>query len=137
MVDQIITFGYFANDISERFLNIENNLILRTINNLLLKPSLVINGYIQGVRKRHLNIVNYLARALTLSGLQLSLIKKFFQDNMDVSWMVPEANPMLNGDSDSFVDFMFEYQGLLYLFFMPIYATIGRLVFINSKKTLF
>ncbi|MFT7071467.1 DUF3667 domain-containing protein [Patiriisocius sp. Uisw_017] len=116
MVNQIITFGHFANDISERFLNIENNLILRTIKDLFLKPSLVINGYIQGVLKRHLNVANYLALALTLSGLQLFLLKKFFQDNMDVSWMVQEDNPMLNGDSNSFMDIMFEYHGLLYFF---------------------
>ena len=134
IVDEVISYAYVANDFSNRFLNIENNLIARTFKDMFLDPKKVIDGYINGVRKRHLNFANYLALALSISGVQLFLMKKFFEDNMDLSWMVSTDNPAANMEGNSFMNAMFEYQGLVYLLIIPIYAIISKIIFLNKKK---
>ena len=133
VIDQEFTLKYLANDVSERFFNIENNLIWRTIKNLTARPEYVINGYIQGIRKRHLHMANYLALAITISGLQIFLMQKFFQANMDLSWMpFQENNPA--GIDNSFLDNIWEYQSVFYIILIPIYALIARMVFFNHSK---
>jgi len=85
VVDQSLTFGYLATEASERFFNFENNFLWRTFKDMFRKPEMVIDGFIDGVRKRHMNVFNYLALAITLSGLQIFLMQKFFTTNMDLS----------------------------------------------------
>lgn len=131
IVDQQITYGYLANEMSERFFNVENNLILRTIKDMFIRPGQVINGYIYGVRKRHLNVANYLALAVTASGLFLFILQKFFQDNMDMSWMGQQDNPILK--DTSWLDFMYDYQSIVYLAFIPFYALLAKITFFNYE----
>jgi len=132
VVDQSLTFGYLATEASERFFNFENNFLWRTFKDMFRKPEMVIDGFIDGVRKRHMNVFNYLALAITLSGLQIFLMQKFFTTNMDLSWMLPEDNPM-NGNL-GFMDVFLEYQSALYIIFIPIYAIFAWLTFLNLKK---
>lgn len=133
VVNQAITFRYLANEMSERFFNIENNLILRTIKDLSFRPKQVIEGYLDGVRKRHLQVANYLALAITISGLQIFLMKKFFQDSFDMSWMLlQDNNPAL--ENSHVLEATWEYQSILYVLFIPIIALVGRIVFFNYKK---
>jgi|TARA_R110002020_G_scaffold63136_1_gene168291 hypothetical protein len=131
IVDQQLTYRYLANEMSERFFNVENNLILRTIKDMFVRPGAVIDGYIHGVRKRHLGVANYLALAITLSGLFLFIMQKFFQENMDMAWMGQEDNPMLQ--DTSWLDFMYEYQSIMYLAFIPFYALLAKLTFFNYR----
>ncbi len=132
VVDQRLTFRYLANDISERFFDLDNNLLLRTIKNMFSRPEEVIGGYIEGVRRKHLSVANYVALAITLAGLQLFIVQKFFPESMDVSWMGQENNPVL--ENGTFLDSMMEYNSLLYILFIPVYAIISRIVFFNYKK---
>ena len=134
IVDEVISYAYVANDFSNRFLNIENNLIARTLKDMFIDPKKVIDGYINGVRKRHLNFANYLALALSISGVQLFLMKKFFEDNMDLSWMIASDNPAANMEGNTYMNTMFEFQGILYLLIIPIYALIAKIVFLNKKE---
>lgn len=132
IVNQVITFRYLANEMSERFFNIENNLILRTIKDLSFRPKQVIEGYLNGVRKRHLQVANYLALAITISGLQIFLMKKFFQESFDMSWMLVNNNPAL--ENTEVLEATWEYQSILYVLFIPIIALVGRIIFFNYKK---
>ncbi|MDX1462226.1 MAG: DUF3667 domain-containing protein [Marinirhabdus sp.] len=131
IVTTALTYGYLANEVSERFFNIENNLIWRTIKDMFRRPGEVIHGYINGIRKRHLNPASFLALAITTSGLFLFLMQKFFQENMDASWMGQEDNPMLQ--DMGWFDFMYEYQSIMYLAFIPIYALLAKFTFFNYK----
>ena len=79
IVTKDLTYGYLADEVSERFLNVENNLIFKTIRDLFLKPKEVIDGYINGTRKRHLNVANYLALAITIGGLQIFFATKILR----------------------------------------------------------
>ncbi len=132
IVQQELTFGYLANEATERFFNFENNLLARTIKDMTLQPRTVIDSYINGVRKKHVNVVSYLAFALTLSGIQIFLMRKVFPANMDVTWMNQQNNPML--EDMSFMDNIWEFQSIFYVFMMPLYALLAKVIFFNYKK---
>ena len=59
-----------AADINEQFLNIDNK-FLKTFFHLFTKPDVVIGGFINGTRKKYINVIQYLAISLTLLGVQL------------------------------------------------------------------
>lgn len=128
------TFKYIRDDFSEQFLNIDNNILIRTLRDMIFRPEEVIQGYIDGVRRRHLKLANFMALALTLSGLLIFIIQKFIPEAMDVSFMIQDDNPMKeNFDSESFGNFM-EYQGIMFLLFIPVYALMSKLSFYNQKQ---
>ncbi len=131
VVTQVLTYRYLASEFSERFFNLDN-LIIRTFRHLFTKPEEVIDGFINGVRKRHLGIGSYLALAITISGLQLFIIQKFFKHLMDASWMTQDNNPV--AQDPSFLDSIWEYQSIMYIVFIPIYAIIAKTTFWNYKK---
>ncbi|WP_369598046.1 DUF3667 domain-containing protein [Mesonia mobilis] len=49
------------------FLNYDNT-FLKTYAHLFTQPHIVIGDYINGVRKKYLNVVSYITIALTLAG---------------------------------------------------------------------
>jgi len=131
VIDNKLTFGYLFSEFTERFLNIENNLIARTYKNMFMNPADVIDGFINGVRKRYIGIANYLALALTVTGLQLFIMQRFFPKALELpEFMRSQPNAL----GDNFMNSFFEYQSIWYLILIPVYAFIGHLVFINIKK---
>jgi hypothetical protein len=115
---------------SEQFLNYDNK-FLKTFLHLFSKPELVIDGYINGTRKRYVNVISYFAIAITLSGLQMFILNKFFPELMDFSSMaVKGQEEFMSG----FMDTMFEYNSFLMMLFIPIYALMSKIVFFNNKK---
>ena len=117
---------------SEHFLNYDNR-FLQTFICLFTKPEDVIGGYIDGVRKKYVNVISYFAIALTLSGLQLFILDKFFPEAMDMSAMTntTQGSEQMNTDVMSMVR---EYQSLLMMMNVPIYAIVSYLVFYTLKK---
>lgn len=131
IVGQRLNLKYLTTEFSERFLNIDNNLLARTYLALFTKPEAVINGYISGIRKRYLNVANYVALAITITGLQLFIIQRFFPEAMQLpEYLKQQQHPL----GDNFMDSFYDYQGIWYLVLIPIYALISKLVFSNIKK---
>ena len=71
-------------DVTERFFNVDNT-FLKTFLHLFSKPEVVVDSYVKGVRKRYLNPIAYFTIALTLSGILLYILKKFFLKDIDFS----------------------------------------------------
>ncbi|NND63351.1 MAG: DUF3667 domain-containing protein [Flavobacteriaceae bacterium] len=113
----------------EKFFNIENTLV-KTYITLFKKPEDVIHGYVSGIRKRYINVINYFALAVTISGIQLFILLKWFKDRMDISPLVANSTP----DGFVNVDWMYDYYSLVVLINLPIYAFIAYLVFYTLKK---
>ena len=142
VIDEPFTFRYVTRDFEEKYLDLDRNLLIRTLRDMVIRPQAVINGYINGVRKRHLNLANWLAVAITISGLLIFVVKKFYPDSLDMSWMYtfnganPEDNPFLqNFDPENPGESMWwmEYQAVLYILGIPIYAIMSKLTFWNQK----
>jgi len=129
VIDHRLTMRHFWAEFSERFFNIDNT-FLKTYLALFKKPEDVIGGYINGVRKKYIPVVGYFTIALTLTGLQIFIIRKFFPNALDISAIMPENNPM----DSSYMDWMYDYISIVTLINLPIYALISKLTFIGKSK---
>lgn len=121
-----LLFAHF----SEQFLNYDNK-FLKTFLHLFTKPEKVIDGYINGTRKRYVNVISYFAIAITVSGLQMFIINKFFPEMFDFSSM---ENKNMAEFQKKNINFTTEYQGLIMMFSVPLYALMSKITFFNVKK---
>ena len=117
---------------TEHFLNYDNK-FLKTFIALFTKPEDVIDGYINGVRKKYVNVISYFAIALTVSGLQLLILDKFFPEAMDFS-AFNFGNNAVSPDNNEMKSFINEYQSILMMVNVPFYALISYFVFYTLKK---
>lgn len=124
-------------DFTDRFLNIENN-FLRTFIDLFKDPKDVIDGYINGVRKKHLSAFSYFAIAVTLAGLSAFIMKNWFLDDIIATQTsmfdgAPQAEIQKEFQKD-WIKAVMDYQSVVYFLSIPIMAFISWIVFWNYKK---
>jgi len=139
VIGESFSFKFLKDDFSDRFLEIDNNILLRTIKDMFRKPEQVIGGYLSGVRKRHIRLSNYIAIAITLSGLTIFILQNF-PEALDISWMIDPNNPafkdnpfLTEGEKPQIDTRYLEYQGLLFILMIPLYALLSKLTFYNQK----
>jgi hypothetical protein len=125
-----LSFKNLFEHISETFFNYDNKL-LRTLIDLFIKPEVVIGGYIDGTRKKYVNVISYFALAITISGIYMFVIKKYFPEVMDFSFMSTPGQEEFQKKNVAFVQ---EYQSIVMMLYVPIYALMARVVFFNIKK---
>ncbi|WP_405205433.1 DUF3667 domain-containing protein [Aquimarina sp. LLG6339-5] len=124
-----ITFKNLTQEFSDRFLNLDNSFI-RTFIHLFTEPNIVIDGFINGLRKRYVNVFSYFAISLTIASLYSFILSKY--KDVIFSNVFTDVNQIKASKVAS--DFSFEYQSLISFLTIPILALISRLVFINYKK---
>lgn len=125
-----LTLKNLWHDVTERYFNVDNT-FLKTFWHLFTKPEVVIGGYIDGVRKRYLNPVSYVAIALTLSGLTLFLLRKVFKNGIDLSNLVG-GESVNNEIGKKIMSLTFDYSSFLFLLYIPVFAFTGWAA-INKK----
>ena len=125
-----LTMRNLFDHFSETFFNYDNK-FFQTFISLFRKPEEVISTYINGTRKKYVNVVSYFAIALTISGLQVFILNKFFPDIMNLDVLSPKGMEAMQKENMSFAQ---EYQSLLYMLAVPFYALISKLVFLSYKK---
>ncbi|WP_431135677.1 DUF3667 domain-containing protein [Psychroserpens mesophilus] len=125
-----LTFRNLFEHISETFFNYDNKL-LRTFIDMFKQPEVVIGGYIEGVRKRYVNPISYFGLAITLTGLYLLILNKFFPESLDFSNFVVEGQEEFQQKNVSFIQ---EYMSIFMMLYIPIYALIARISFIGLNK---
>ncbi|OYX23130.1 MAG: hypothetical protein B7Z06_10665 [Flavobacteriales bacterium 32-35-8] len=125
-----LTFKNLLEYFTETYLNYDNKFI-RTIISLFVKPDEVIDSYINGVRKRYINPVSFLAISLTLSGFYLFFFQDNLKESMDFSGLSNyEGQEKLN---EALSNFVFDYNSFIYFSIIPAFAIISWMVFINKK----
>ena len=125
-----LTFRNLFEHISETFFNYDNKL-LRTFIDLFRKPEDVIGGYIDGIRKRYVNPISYFGLALTLTGMYMLVVTKFYPETMDYSMFVMEGQEEFQARNMSFIQ---EYNSVLMMFYAPLYALMAVITFIGLSK---
>ncbi len=125
-----LTFRNLFEHISETFLNYDNKL-LRTVIDLFKKPEAVIVGYIDGVRKQYVNPISFFGLALTMSGLYMLVLNKYFPETFDFSMLTIEGQEEMQARNMSFIQ---KNMSLVMMFYVPIYAIIARVTFIDIKR---
>ncbi|TYB79455.1 DUF3667 domain-containing protein [Bizionia myxarmorum] len=138
--NRLTTRNLFAH-FSETFLNYDNK-FLRTFIALFTKPEVVIDGYIQGVRVKYVNVISYFAISLTLVGLQLFIMNQFFKDALDFSSLNKDMSVNAKSPEDfikmqtQIQDIVANYQSFIYILFVPITSFVTWLVFkITNNRT--
>ncbi|OZV67924.1 DUF3667 domain-containing protein [Winogradskyella aurantia] len=133
-----LTLKVIANQINEEFLSIDNRL-LSTFITLFTKPEDVIVGYIDGTRKKYVDVLQYFAFALTLAGIQVFLMSTFFKEALDIN-MYEKLENMPGQENNPFKDmdfgFFTNYQGLFYIIGVPISAFSTWFVYylVNERR---
>lgn len=125
-----LTFRNLFEHISETFFNYDNKL-LRTIVDLFKKPEAVIVGYIDGVRKQYVNPISFFGLALTISGLYILFLNKYFPETFDFSMLTVEGQEEMQARNMSFIQ---KNMSLVMMFYIPIYAIMARVTFIDIKR---
>lgn len=129
-----LTLKNLFEHVSETFFNYDNKL-LRTFIDLFRKPEVVIGSYVNGVRKRYVNPLSFFGVSLTLSGLSIFILRKFYLQYLDFSKVFTSeiyenefSQQVLQNSSDS----AFEYNSLIFSFLIPLLALISIIVFYNK-----
>ncbi len=125
-----LTIRNLFEHLSETFFNYDNKL-LRTIIYLFKQPEDVIVGYINGVRKKYVNPISLFGLALTLSGLYIIIINKFFPEMLDFSSLAVEGQEEFQKRNMAFLQ---EYQSIFMMLYVPLYALMAKVVFIGKKQ---
>ena len=115
---------------SETFFNYDNTL-LQTFISLFTKPEVVIGSYINGTRKKYVNVISYFALAITISGFQLLIVNKYFPEIYDFSIESMKGQAEFQRKNMAFIQ---EYQSIVMMLYVPIYAFMAKIVFFNLKK---
>ncbi|MEM5566731.1 DUF3667 domain-containing protein [Psychroserpens sp. AS72] len=130
-----LTFKNIFEHISETFFNYDNKL-LRTCIDLFRKPELVIDGYIEGIRKRYVNPISFFGISLTLSGLSIFIIKKYYLEYLDFSNLFKGEylnNPMSQQMMQNSSSTSFEYGSLILSAMIPLMALVSVIVFYDKR----
>lgn len=126
VIQNRLTPKVLAAQVNEQFLSIDNK-FLKTFIDLFKNPEDVICGYINGTRKRYIDVLQYFAVSLTLAGIQVFLMTTFFRDALGFdkeftetiqSMPGQENNPFAGIEYDMFT----KYQGLIYILTVPFSA---------------
>lgn len=127
-----LTFKNLWHEVIEGFFDLDNT-FFRTFIHLFTKPAEVIDGYISGIRKKHLNPISYFGIALTLSGLTIYLIQKVFDVKMDLDVFNQGVNPELY---QKIMPVIMDFSSVVFVLFIPIFGIAGWLTF-NKKGYVF
>lgn len=117
-----ITVKNLWDDFLETYINVDNS-FLRTFLHLFSRPAAVINGYINGLRRKYMNPISYMGIAITLSGLTVLLIRKKIR-YIDIDLFDQGMNPEFG---EKVMNFTNEYYSLIFLLFLPVFAFAGWL----------
>ena len=123
-----ITVKNLWHDIVDRYFNIDNT-FLKTIIHLIVKPEIVIEGYIRGTRRKYLNPISLLGIALTLSGYLLFLMKKG-ADKIDFDVFGMGVQTIAQ---QKVLDFTLEYSSIFFILYIPLMAISAWLCFDKKK----
>ena len=135
IIDERISFKFLLKEFLDKVLSIDNKL-LKTFWHLFTKPHIVIDGYINGVRKKYFNPFSYLLLSITLSGISIYFLKDAAIESMQNFNVNPNANNAFNNEefTKKIMGYIYDYQAFLSALVIPFYGFISWLVFFNKKK---
>lgn len=125
-----LSFKNLFEHLSETFFNYDNKL-LRTFIVLFTNPEDVIDGYVNGVRKKYVNPISFFGVALTVSGISIFFLKKYYLQYLDFSSVFANV-PNAEATAIS-VGSLLEYNSLFYGALVPLFALISWIVFLDKK----
>jgi hypothetical protein len=139
VITKRLTVSNILQNASAQFFNYDNK-VFKTFWFLITKPETVILDYINGVRKRYINVIQYFAISLTITGLQFFILNTFFEnpfiiDSSNIASSPNIANPNTVEESFDFVsDVLSKYYTLFYIFSLPVSTLLSWLTYKLKNK---
>lgn len=134
VITKRLTFKQIIHEFSERYLSFDNK-FLQTFIALFRSPQLVINGFIDGLRTKYVNPVTYAIIAVTFSGFSVYLIKKgFYGDVISKAVAQTQTNEKVPFDMKAYMEWVFDYQNIIFFLSIPLLGIISKVVFYDNKK---
>jgi len=132
-INNRLTLKSIISSFSAQFLNYDNA-FLQTFITLFKKPEDVIGGYINGTRKKYVNVVSYFAIAIAISGLYFFILSKFFPEVLSSIYATGGIKPQQAEMNSRIAQFTADYQSMLMFASVPLMALMSRLTFLKNKK---
>jgi hypothetical protein len=126
-----LTLKSLFSHLIETFFSYDNTFLQTTVQ-LLKNPKDVIDSYVQGVRKKYIAPLAFFAVAITISGLYLFIIKKYFPQFFDFADSL-YTDDISRDVSKKISEFTTEFNSLLNFLFIPFIALLSRIVFYNNR----
>jgi hypothetical protein len=117
-------------EFSERYFSFDNK-FLNTFVTLFKSPEKVVNGYINGLRVRYVNPITFLVIAVTLSSIQVYLLKNGYID-FNIADIPQDPNAPF--DTKALNDWFLDHQNVVMFLSIPFLALISKVVFIDRKE---
>lgn len=138
VIQNRLTPKVLIKQVNDQFLSIDNK-FLQTFLSLFTKPDDVIDGYIEGTRKKYVGVITYYAISLTVLGFQMFILKNLFpefleaqgglfMDGFDLGSQGSEKPPF------DFPSFFNNYQGVFFSILMPFIAIGTWLVYLDKRR---
>ncbi len=131
VINHRLTFKNLWKEVLEKVFDLDSNFI-KTFRHLFSKPEEVLEGYVNGIRRRYLNPIAYFGIALTLSGIQLYVFRKIPKDKINWDVLDQGVNPETG---DKLMNVVFDFNTFIFILYIPIFALAGWLTF--NKKSFF
>lgn len=133
-----LTIRNLFEHISETFLNYDNKLF-RTLRDLVIRPQVVIDDYVSGVRMRYVNPISLFALVLTISGISLFIMKRFYADALSISSLFADSG-FYSEDMLAMLDestgTSMEYNSFIYSIMVPVFAIMSAIIFYDKRYNL-
>lgn len=130
-----LTAKLLFEEIKEKVFNLDTNKPLKTFLDLFIQPESVINGFINGVRKKYINPFGYFTIAVTLTSIFYFVAIKFFPENLESGFQAFQAqNAQETEITKKIQEATFEYQSFIFFLFIPFFAMVSWVIFWNKKK---
>ncbi|PVW16398.1 DUF3667 domain-containing protein [Marixanthomonas spongiae] len=129
-----LTLRYLLTEMYRSFFSIDSNKPLRTFIDLFTKPEAVIDGYINGVRKKYIHAFGYFTIAVTFSSAFYFIFLKFFPETLDGMLMFQHNDATQMELGRTIFRGVFEYQTFMFFALVPVLALLSWIVFLNKKK---
>jgi hypothetical protein len=133
VLDDKITLKFIISEILDKVISVDNRL-LKTFLHLFSKPHKVIQDYIRGVRKRYFNPFSYLLISITLAGLSALIMRDHAMEAFTITRGGDQMQPVAKEFGKQMMDFIYEYQSILTIISLPLYAFVSWLIFLNRRK---
>lgn len=128
-----LSISYLTGEFFESFWSIDSNKPVLTFIDLFRRPIDVIQGYIDGLRKKYINPYGYFTIALTLTGLYTFINLKYFPEYLETGGSF-EVNDGERDITREVTTAIMEHMNLITFLFIPVLTLYSRLVFLKNKK---
>ncbi|WP_189702494.1 DUF3667 domain-containing protein [Subsaximicrobium wynnwilliamsii] len=136
VIKKRLSFKNLCAHVGETFFNYDNK-FLSTFIDLFKKPEVVIDSYVQGTRNRYVNPIGFFGIILTLNGLNIFIINKFYKKYLDATDLVGNIDAANNEATKKIMalstDISLEYASLFFSLLIPVAALVSLIVFYNKS----